>query len=399
MKRILAIIASLSISIIMCACAGSADPKKGGGENNSGADEPVSDKSIGSSSGKTVGIALPSEDILRWKNDGTYLKQQFETAGFNVELRYSENDDSRQNADIDEMISGKVDLLLVAAVDGSTLSQTLDKAVSSDIPVIAYDRLITDTDAVSFFVSFDDYAVGRLQGEFVRDRLQLDSSSGPFNIEFIAGDPTEQSARRVFDGAFDALKPYFDEGKLVIPSDRSSFEKVAEPYWSTDSALNDMKEALDSCYSDGTILDAALCSNDSLALGAVQAIGSEYSGSNKPIVTGQGGDIENLRNIVDGTQTMTVYKNPTDEAHAAFEICKAVLSGQTPDGVFVDSLSVKADYDTDSYDNNKKKVPSCLVSPSVINKDNLQLLVDTGLYEWDSENKYLLSTEKKQQNG
>ncbi len=394
MKRIPAIIASLSLGIILCACAGKTAPQKGGDVNSSNNDPDIS-ASDSSSSVRTIGIALPDENDLRWKNNGAYLKKQFETAGFNVEIKYSENDGSRQNTDIQGMISDSVDLLLVAAVDGKNLSQTLDSAKNADIPVIACDRLIMDTDAVSYFVTFDDNAAGRLQGEFVRDRLQLESSSGPFNIEFIAGDPDDLSARLVFDGAFEVLKPYIDAGKLVIPSDNSTFEQVATPYWFADTACENMKNALDSRYSDGTILDVVLCSNDSLALGAAQAIGSGYSGSNKPIITGEGGDIDNLRNIVDGTQTMTVYSNPSDEAYVAFEVCKAVLDGQTPDGGFAGKLSVKADYDTDSYDNNKKKVPSFLLAPSIINNDNLQTLVDTGLYEWDSENKYLLPADKQ----
>ena len=395
MKKFLAMIVSLTIGMSMCACgsdsgsgsAGSSDNKtteakkeEGGSSENAGA------------SGKTVGIAMPTKSLERWNRDGEYLKQQFETAGYKVELKYSDNDTNQQNNDIQGMIADKVDLLLIAAIDGSTLSQTLEDAKNSNIPVVAYDRLIMDTDAVSYYVSFDNYTVGKLQGEFVRDQLQLDSASGPFNIEFTAGDPADNNAGYFFKGAYDALKDYIDAGKLVIPSGKTTFEQVATPSWSTDTALANMQNTLASFYSGGTVLDVALCSNDSTALGVAQAIETDYAGGNKVIVTGQDGDIANLRNIVDEKQTMTVYKNVNDEASVTLEVCKSILDGNTPDAGLVSSLSAQATYDTESYDNNKKKVPSYLLVPYVITKDNLQQLVDTGLYKWDADKKYLEST-------
>ena len=394
MKKFLAMLVSLTLGVSMCAC-GSGNDSGSGNTDKPAASDSKSDEggsSNAGASGKKVGIAMPTKSLERWNRDGEYLKNQFETAGYTVELKYSDNDTNQQNNDIQSMIADKVDLLLIAAIDGSTLSQTLEDAKGANIPVVAYDRLIMDTDAVSYYVSFDNYTVGKLQGEFVRDQLQLDSASGPFNIEFTAGDPADNNAGYFFNGAFDTLKPYIDSGKLVIPSGKTTFEQVATPSWSTDTALANMQNTLASFYSGGAVLDVALCSNDSTALGVAKAITSDYAGSNTPIVTGQDGDIANLQNIVDGVQTMTVYKNVNDEAAVTLEVCKAILSGQTPDGSLVNSLSAKASYDTESYDNNKKKVPSYLLVPYVITKDNLQQLVDTGLYKWDANNKYLEST-------
>ena len=394
MKKFLAMLVSLTLGVSMCAC-GSGNDSGSGNTDKPAASDSKSDEggsSNAGASGKKVGIAMPTKSLERWNRDGEYLTNQFETAGYTVELKYSDNDTNQQNNDIQSMIADKVDLLLIAAIDGSTLSQTLEDAKGANIPVVAYDRLIMDTDAVSYYVSFDNYTVGKLQGEFVRDQLQLDSASGPFNIEFTAGDPADNNAGYFFNGAFDTLKPYIDSGKLVIPSGKTTFEQVATPSWSTDTALANMQNTLASFYSGGAVLDVALCSNDSTALGVAKAITSDYAGSNTPIVTGQDGDIANLQNIVDGVQTMTVYKNVNDEAAVTLEVCKAILSGQTPDGSLVNSLSAKASYDTESYDNNKKKVPSYLLVPYVITKDNLQQLVDTGLYKWDANNKYLEST-------
>ncbi len=386
MKKFLAVLTSVALGAALAGCGSTDDSGSGSGGsagNNGG----------GSSGGKTVGIAMPTKSLERWNRDGEYLKKQFEDAGYTVELKYSDNDSNQQNNDIEGMIADKVDLLLVAAIDGNTLSQTLDNAKSAGIDVIAYDRLIMNTDAVTYYVSFDNYTVGKLQGEFVRDQLDLDNAAGPFNIEFTAGDPADNNAGYFFNGAYDALKSYIDAGKLVIPSGKTTFEQVATPSWSTDTALENMQNTLASYYSGGTQLDVALCSNDSTALGVAQAITSDYAGSNTPIVTGQDGDIANLRNIVDGIQTMTVYKNVNDEAAVTLEVSKAILEGQTPDASLVDKFNgIDASYDTESYNNGVKNVPSYLLVPYVITKDNLQVLVDTGLYQWDADKKYLEST-------
>ena len=177
----------------------------------------------------------------------------------------------------------------------------------------------------------------------------------------------------------------------MVPSGKTTFEQVATPNWSTDTALENMQNTLASYYSDGTVLDVALCSNDSTALGVAKAITSDYAGSNKPIVTGQDGDIANLRNIVDEIQTMTVYKNVSDEAGVTLQVAKAILEGKTPDASLLDSLSADAAYDTSSYDNGTGIIPSFLLVPWTVTKDNLQDLVDTGLYKWDAANEYLES--------
>ena len=387
MKKFLAVLTSVALGAALAGCGSTDDSGSGSGGsagNNGGGS---------SGGGKTVGIAMPTKSLERWNRDGEYLKKQFEDAGYNVELKYSDNDSNQQNNDIEGMIADKVDLLLVAAIDGNTLSQTLDNAKSAGIDVIAYDRLIMNTDAVTYYVSFDNYTVGKLQGEFVRDQLDLENAAGPFNIEFTAGDPADNNAGYFFNGAYDALKSYIDAGKLVIPSGKTTFEQVATPSWSTDTALENIQNTLASYYSGGTQLDVALCSNDSTALGVAQAITSDYAGSNTPIVTGQDGDIANLRNIVDGIQTMTVYKNVNDEAAVTLEVSKAILEGQTPDASLVDKFNgIDATYDTESYNNGVKNVPSYLLVPYVITKDNLQVLVDTGLYQWDADKKYLEST-------
>jgi len=391
MKKFLAVILALvmALSLVACSSDPAPAPANSGTESTAPVDGDSGSTEPETSGTQTVGIAMPTKSLERWNRDGDYLKAQFEAAGYNAQLKYSDNDSNQQNNDIQAMIADGVDVLIIAAIDGDTLSQTLVDAKSAGIPVIAYDRLIMNTDAVSYYVSFDNYTVGVLQGTFVKEALDLDNVAGPFNIEFTAGDPADNNAGYFFNGAFDTLKPYIDAGKLVIPSDKTTFEQVATPGWSTDTALENMQNTLASYYSGGAVLDVALCSNDSTALGVAQAITSDYAGDNMPIVTGQDGDIANLRNIVDGIQTMTVYKNVSDEAGVTLELCKAILDGQTPGADLVDSLDAEVAYDTSSYDNGTGIIPSYLLVPWTVTKDNLQDLVDTGLYKWDANNQYL----------
>ena len=343
---------------------------------------------------KTVGIAMPSDKLERWNSDGDYLRSLFEKAGYEVKLIYSDNDPTRQNNDILSMLNEGVDLLLIAAVDSSTLTKSLEEAKGKEIPVVAYDRLIMNTNAVTYYVSFDNNVVGRLQGEFVRDALDLENAKGPFNIEFISGDSADNNARFFFNGAYGALKKYIDSGKLVSPSGKTTFESTATKDWSTENAKTEMTKRL-SAYFSGAKLDAVLCANDSTALGAEEAIESSYKLKNVPVITGQDGDNENLKKLVDGKQSMTVFKNVRDEASVAFEVCKRLLNDEVPTGKLVESLAVDVTYDSESYNNGVKYVQSYLLVPTVITKDNLQIMVNTGLYQWDAENKYIESVKKQ----
>ena len=338
--------------------------------------------------GKKVGIAMPTKSLERWNRDGSYLEEQFKSKGYEVKLTFSDNKIDQQVKDIEGLIADDVDLLVIAAIDGESLTQVLAEAKEENIPVISYDRLIMNTDAVSYYVSFDNYTVGKLQGEFVRDQLDLDNQAGPFNIEFTAGDPADNNAGFFFNGAYDVLKPYIDEGKLNVVSGQTAFDQVATKSWDTATAMNRFQNILGSNYSDGTQLDVALCSNDSTALGVTQAIETDYAGTNSVIITGQDGDEANLKNLVDGKQTMTVYKAVANEAVATLDIGVALLNGETPDESLISASgwSFECAYDTSSYDNGTGIIPSYLLVPTVVTKDNLQKeLVDTGYYTMDAE--------------
>lgn len=330
---------------------------------------------------KKVGISMPTQSLERWNRDGSYLDEQFKAAGYETILTYSDNDEARQVNDIQNMLAEDVDVLIISAINGEALNTVMDEAAEKGVYVIAYDRLIMN-DAVSYYVSFDNYTVGKLQGQFVKDQLDLENAGDKvYNIEFTAGDPADNNAGYFFNGAFDQLKEYIEKGTLKVVSGQTEFQAVATAAWNTQTALDRASNLLGSFYADGTKLDAWLCSNDSTALGVAQAIESDYAGDNAIIVTGQDGDIANLKNIVDGKQTMTVYKNVQNEALATLLVAKAILAGDTIDASLADTFGVACAFDTESYQTSEgHNCPSFLLVPSVITSDNLQELIDTGLY-------------------
>lgn len=371
-KKFLAGLLVAAMVASMTACG--SDPTA---NNNSSSDK-------NSDSGKKkVGISMPTKSLERWNRDGSYLEEQFKKEGYDVEITYSDNDTDQQVNDIQNMISDNVDILVVAAIDGDTLSTVLADAKDQNIPVISYDRLIMNTDAISYYVSFDNYKVGQLQGQYIIDTLKLDGSKKKYNMEVTAGDPADNNATFFYNGAMDTLKKYIDDGTVKIVSKQQDFESVATQQWSTDEALNRMQNILSSYYADGkNQLDIALCSNDSTALGVTQAIESDYAGKNTPLITGQDGDVANLKNILDGKQAMTVYKAVANEAVVTLKLVKSVLDGNTPDESLTKEFDCECSYDTDSYDNGTGKIPSYLLTPEVITKDNYkEKLVDTGYYK------------------
>ena len=339
--------------------------------------------------GGKIGISMPTQSLERWNRDGSYLEEQFKAAGYDVELTYSDNETDRQVNDIQNLISDGVDLLVVAAIDGEALNTVMDEAKDAGIPVISYDRLIK-SDAVSYYISFDNYTVGTLQGQYVIDTLDLDNAGDKtYNIEFTAGDPADNNAGYFFNGAYDTLKPYLDAGTLNVVSGQTDFDSVATAQWDTQTALERMQNILASYYADGTQLDVALCSNDSTALGVTQAIESDYAGKNDVLITGQDGDEANLANIVDGKQSMTVYKAVSNEAVVTLDLAEAMLKGDTIDESLITNSGWDFDcaYDTESYETSEgNKCPSFLLVPTVVTKDNLQeALVDPGYYTMDDD--------------
>ena len=319
---------------------------------------------------KKVGISMPTQDLQRWNQDGAYMEEKFKAAGYEVDLKYAGNKADVQLSQVEDMINTGCKVIIIAAVEASSLGQALDKAAKKKIPVIAYDRLLMSNENVSYYATFDNYKVGQIQGEFVRDALQLDSTSGPYNIEFTAGDPGDNNAGVFFQGAIDVLKPYLDSGKLVCVSGQTDFDSVATAKW--DSATAQARaESIIGNYSDKNI-DAWLCSNDSTAQGVVTALDSSYNsearGGQWPIITGQDCDIVSMQNMLAGKQTMSIFKDTRTLAERTVIMVNDILDGKTPET-------------NSEYDNKAKKVPSYLCDPVFADINNYKtILIDSGYY-------------------
>ena len=229
--------------------------------------------------GGLVGVAMPTKDLQRWNQDGTNMEAELKEAGYEVDLQYASNDINTQVSQIENMISNGCKVLVVASIDGDSLGTVMDQAKEKDIPVIAYDRLIMNSPAVSYYATFDNYMVGQKQGEYIEKTLDLKNAGDKkYNIEFVTGDPGDNNVNFFFGGAMDVLKPYLDAGTLVCPSGQTEKDAVATVNWATDTAQARFETILSSYYADGTKLDAVLASNDSTALGVANALASSYTG-------------------------------------------------------------------------------------------------------------------------
>ena len=316
-----------------------------------------------------VGVAMPTKDLQRWNQDGSNMEAELQEAGYEVDLQFASNDVSTQISQIQNMIDNGCTVLVVAAIDGESLGTVLDTAKAAEIPVIAYDRLIMNTDAVSYYATFDNYMVGTKQGEYLRDELDLDNADGPFNIEITAGDPGDNNANYFYSGAMDVLNPYIESGKLVVKSGQTEFADVATASWATETAQSRAENILSSYYADGSNLDAWLCSNDSTALGVENALAANYNGE-YPIITGQDCDIANVKNMIDGKQAMSIFKDTRTLASQVVKMVGQILTGATVDV-----------NDTSSYDNGTGIIPSYLCEPVFADVNNYkELLIDSGYY-------------------
>ncbi len=321
-----------------------------------------------------VGVSMPTESLQRWNQDGANLKAKLEAAGFEADLQFANDTVATQVTQIEGMIAGGCKVLIISAIEASSLGSVLAEAKAQGVKVICYDRLILGTDAADYYVTFDNYKVGTLQGTYIENVLGLKDGKGPYNIEFTAGDPGDNNAGFFFNGAFDVLKPYIDSGKLVIPSGQTEFAQVATPTWKSDVAQARFEGILASFYAGGTKLDAVVCSNDSTAFGVETALeGAGYTLENWPFITGQDCDIANTKNMIAGKQSMSVFKDTRDLAAQAVQMALDILAGKEPQV-----------NDTTTYNNGVKVVPTYQCDPKFADINNYkELLIDSGYYTED----------------
>ncbi len=356
MKKILAVVLSTVMALGLVGCG-----EKGG--TSAGGD------------GKTlIGVAMPTQAAQRWNQDGDNIKKQLEEKGYQVELQYANDDVNTQVQQLENMITRGVEVLVIASIDGSALTDVLNKANEQDIKVIAYDRLIRESEHVSYYATFDNYKVGQMQGQYLVDELGLAEGKGPFNIELFAGSPDDNNAGFFFNGAMDALAPYFDSGMVNVPSGQTEFSQVTHQNWRSDLAQSRMDDIIAKNYSEGQSLDAVYSSADILTQGVIPALTSAgYNTSSKPypIITGQDADSASVKAILSGQQSMTIFKDTRTLAEVTVGMVEAIIN----------ETEVEVN-DTTTYDNGKIVVPSFLCSPVLVTIDNYEAeLIDTGYYK------------------
>lgn len=321
----------------------------------------------------TVGIAMPTKSSTRWISDGNSMVEQFEAAGYDTILQYAEDDIPTQLLQVENMIVRGVDALVIAAIDGTTLTNALEQAAALDIPVVAYDRLIRDSENVDYYTTFDNFKVGVQQAQSIVDALDMDS--GPYNIELFGGSPDDNNAYFFYDGAMSVLQPLIDEGKLVLRSGQEGMDTVGTLRWDGSVAQARMDNLLSAYYTDERV-DAVLSPYDGLSIGIISSLkGVGYGADDQPmpIISGQDAEIPSVKAILAGDQTSTVFKDTRELARVTVALVDDVLNDREP------TIN-----DTETYDNGVKVVPSYLLEPVSVTKDNLrEAVVDTGYYTED----------------
>ena len=322
------------------------------------------------STGTKVGVSMPTKDLQRWNQDGANMQAELEAAGYEVDLQYAGNDETQQLAQIENMISGGANVLVIAAIEASSLGEALDMAKAANIPVIAYDRLLMNSDAVSYYATFDNKGVGTAIGKYIEEKKDLANTTETFTIEFFMGSPDDNNAHMLYDGLMEVLQPYLDKGTLVCKSGRTSFDDTCILRWSQETAQQNCENYLTGFYADED-LDICATAFDGFAYGCKAALeGAGYTADNWPLITGQDAELMATKNIISGSQTMSIYKDTRLLAEKCVKMVQAVLEGEEPEI-----------NDTEQYNNNVIVVPSYLCTPVAVDKDNYkEIIVDGGYY-------------------
>jgi len=314
-----------------------------------------------------VGIAMPTKSSLRWISDGDSLKAALEGNGYTVDLQYAEDDIPNQLAQIENMVTKGAKVLIIASIDGTTLSDVLQKAHDSGAKVVAYDRLIRQSGNVDYYTTFDNFKVGVLQAESILKGLGYPEKKGPFNIELFGGSPDDNNAFFFYDGAMSVLQPLIDKGDLVVKSGQMGMEKVGTLRWDAAVAQARMDNILSANYSDGSRVDAVLAPYDGLSRGIISSLrGVGYGTADQPwpIISGQDAETPSVKAIIAGEQYSTVFKDTRELAKVTAKLVDDVLAGKEPEI-----------NDTKTYDNGVKVVPSYLLVPVSVDKSNYEEIV------------------------
>jgi len=300
------------------------------------------------------------------------MLEQFKAAGYEADLQYAEDDIPNQLAQIENMIVKGVDVLVIAAIDGTTLSNVLENANASGIRVISYDRLIVGSPHVDYYATFDNFKVGVQQASSLVDGMKK-KGNGPYNIELFGGSPDDNNAFFFYNGAMSVLQPLISAGKVNVVSGQVGMDKVGTLRWDGAVAQARMDNLISAHYTDKRV-DGVLSPYDGLSIGILSSLKGVGYGSGDmpmPIVTGQDAELPSVKSILANEQYSTVFKDTRELARVTVGMVNAVLKGATPEI-----------NDTKTYNNGVKIVPSYLLEPVSVDASNLEsVLLGSGYYK------------------
>lgn len=321
-----------------------------------------------SGAGKKVAVAMPTQSSERWMHDGANMKEQLEKLGYEVDLQYAEDDVQAQVSQIENMIAAGADCLVIAAIDSDALVNVEAQAKDAGIPVIAYDRLLMNTDAVSYYATFDNKGVGTKIGEYIVQHCGA-TKDDPKTIELFMGSPDDNNAHMLYAGLMEQIQPLLDDGSLICKSGQIAFEDNNTLRWDQQTAMKRCEDLLTRYYADED-LDICACAYDGLSYGCMSALeGAGYTDANWPLITGQDAELMATKHIISGKQTMSIYKDTRLLASKCVTMVQAVLEGAEPEI-----------NDTEQYNNGKIVVPSYLCEPVPVDKDNYKEVIIGGGY-------------------
>ena len=296
-----------------------------------------------------------------WKAVGPLCQKYVTDAGYECKMEFCTSPQDQVER-LKAAVAEKPACIVLAVQDAAIFGEALKAAKEAQIPVIAYDRLVMHTDAITYYASFDNSAVGEFMGRFIEEKLNLKSGAGPFTMEFVAGDPSDMNAPVFYQGAYDRLKPYIDKGQLVIPSGQVGFGDVATEGWSADKAKSRMENILRQHYA-GKSLDIVVAANDDLADAVLQAQKTVGYRGKTTLITGQDASDKAIENIRAGRQAMTIFKDPNVLCAKVVRMVKAVVEGSQP-----------AINDVQNIKNDVKTIPSYLCIPVIVDKENTDVV-------------------------
>ncbi|PKQ23831.1 MAG: sugar ABC transporter substrate-binding protein [Actinobacteria bacterium HGW-Actinobacteria-5] len=344
-------------AIVLAAAGALALTGCGGGRTEATTSGSASGAAAGFEANAVIGVAMPQKTSENWVLAEQLFNDQLTAAGFQPSVQFANGGVTEQQNQIQAMIEKGAKVLIVGAIDGSQLGTQLAAAKQAGITVIAYDRLLTNTPDVDYYVAFDNYKVGVLQGTALLDGLKArKGDKSKWNIELMAGSPDDNNAKVFFDGAMSVLQPKIDDGTLTVLSKQTSFEQVVTQGWKAENAQKRFDTILSGFYQKAD-LDGILSPNDTLARAAMASV--DAAGKPLPVVTGQDSEVESVKSIMAGKQYSTIFKDTNLLVAQSIKMVQALQKGGTPEV-----------NDTKSYDNGVKVVPSYLIAPVIVTKDN-----------------------------